>query len=192
MMQGFAFKAGQRFFHAFNNTPMGYSLPGAIGGAFARPGQRMICITGDGSIQMNIQELATVIRHRLPLKVFLHSTITAIAWCSRLRRCGLVEPTTRHVHKAGRAGRARILWPSRWAYGFPADSVELNADIPSKLAEALETDGPYFLNIEIDPKHRVIPQVKFGRPNEDADPLLPREEFLANMLIEPLPVSLQK
>jgi acetolactate synthase-1/2/3 large subunit len=54
----------------------------------------------------------------------------------------------------------------------------------------LESEGPYFLNIEIDAKHRVIPQVKFGRPNEDADPLLPRPEFLSNMLVKPMPVSL--
>jgi acetolactate synthase-1/2/3 large subunit len=55
----------------------------------------------------------------------------------------------------------------------------------------LASEGPYFLNVEIDPKHRVIPQVKFGRPNEDADPLLERGEFMANMLIKPLPVSLK-
>ena len=71
MMQGFEFKPGQRFFHAFNNTPMGYGLPGAMGASFARPGQRVICITGDGSLQMNIQELATIAHHRLPVKVLL-------------------------------------------------------------------------------------------------------------------------
>jgi acetolactate synthase-1/2/3 large subunit len=78
------------------------------------------------------------------------------------------------------------------AYGFPAASVELNAELPAKLAEMLASDGPYFLNIEVDRKQRVSPQVKYGRPNEDADPLLERKEFLANMIIDPLPVSLSK
>jgi len=54
------------------------------------------------------------------------------------------------------------------------------------------SEGPYFLNIEIDAAHRVVPQVKFGRPNEDADPLLERPEFLSNMLVKPLSVSLKK
>jgi hypothetical protein len=55
----------------------------------------------------------------------------------------------------------------------------------------VRSEGSFFLNIEIDPKHRVIPQVQFGRPNEDASPLLDRAEFLSNMIVKPLPVSLQ-
>jgi len=58
------------------------------------------------------------------------------------------------------------------------------------LTQTLKNDGPAFLNIEIDPGHQLIPQVKFGRPNEDADPLLGRAEFLGNMIVKPLPVSL--
>src|SRR5260370_8158899 len=50
---------------------MAYGLPAAIGAAFARPGKRVICLAGDGSIQMNIQELQTVVHHHLPLKIFV-------------------------------------------------------------------------------------------------------------------------
>jgi acetolactate synthase I/II/III large subunit len=75
------------------------------------------------------------------------------------------------------------------AYGFPAETLEFNADIPAKLAKALNAEGPYLLNIEISASHRVVPQVKYGRPNEDADPLLDRKEFLANMIVAPLPAS---
>lgn len=189
MMQAFEFKRGQRFFHAFNNTPMGYSLPGAIGASFARPGQRIICIAGDGSLQMNIQELITVIRHRLPVKIVLfnnhgHSMVqqTQEMWLGAKYYAtsiegGLAFPDFVAVAKA---------------YGFPAIKVSRNADIDASLTEALESDGPYFVDIDIDPAHRVVPQVKFGRPNEDADPLLARQEFLANMIVSPLPVSLQE
>lgn len=188
MMQAFEFKRRQRFFHAFNNTPMGYSLPGAIGASFARPGRRIICIAGDGSLQMNIQELITVIRHQLPIKIFLfnnhgHSMVqqTQEMWLGAKYYAtsidgGLAFPDFVAVAKA---------------YGFPAARVRRNAEIDNMLAEALASDGPYFLDIDIDPGHRVVPQVKFGRPNEDADPLLSREEFLANMIVSPLPVSLQ-
>jgi acetolactate synthase-1/2/3 large subunit len=186
MMQGFAFKAGQRFHHAFNNTPMGYGLPGAIGAAFARPGARIICFSGDGSIQMNIQELATVIRHRLPIKIILLNN----------HGHGMVQQTQEMwlggnyyaTSVAGGLSDPDFVAIAR-AYGFPAETLEFNADIPAKLAKALDGDGPYLLNIEIDARHRVVPQVKYGRPNEDADPLLDRKEFLANMIVAPLPAS---
>jgi acetolactate synthase-1/2/3 large subunit len=188
MMQGFEFKRGQRFFHAFNNTPMGYALPGAIGASFARPGRRIVCITGDGSLQMNIQELITVVHHDLPIKLLLinnhgHSMVqqTQEMWLKG------------HYHATSVEGG--LAFPDfiavAKAYGFPVDTLALNADIPLKLKQSMEGDGPFFLNIEIDSKHRVLPQVKFGRPNEDADPLLDRTEFLANMIVKPLPVSVQ-
>jgi acetolactate synthase-1/2/3 large subunit len=189
MMQGFDFKKGQRFYHAFNNTPMGYGLPGAVGASFARPGARVICITGDGSLQMNIQELATVVRHNLPIKILLinnhgHSMVqqTQEMWLgghyyATSVEGGLAFPDFVAVAKA---------------YGIPADTVTLNADISGALQRMAASEGPYFLNIEIDAAHRVVPQVKFGRPNEDADPLLERTEFLSNMLVTPMSVSLKK
>jgi acetolactate synthase-1/2/3 large subunit len=189
MMQAFEFKKGQRFYHAFNNTPMGYGLPAAMGAAFARPGVRIICISGDGSLQMNIQELATIAQHKLPVKILLinnhgHSMVqqTQEMWLqsnyyATSIKGGLSFPDFVAVARA---------------YGFPSDTIDLNADIPEKLERMLAPDGPYFLNVEIDSRHRVIPQVKFGRPNEDADPLLGRDEFLANMLVKPMPVSLKQ
>ncbi len=186
MMQGFDFKAGQRFFHAFNNTPMGYGLPGAIGASFARPGQRIVCMSGDGSLQMNIQELATVAHHGLPVKILLfnnrgHAMVrqTQEMWLdgnyyATSMQGGLPTPDFVAVARA---------------YGLRAESLTLNADIGTKLDDILRDNDPCLLNIEIDPEHRVVPQVKYGRPNEDADPLLDRKEFLANMIVLPMPVS---
>lgn len=186
MMQGFEFKRGQRFFHAFNNTPMGYGLPGALGASFARRGERIICITGDGSLQMAIHELATVVHHQLPVKILLvnnqgHSMVrqTQEQWLggnyyATSAKGGLACPDFAAVARA---------------YGFRTDTLALNADIASKLPQTLDSEGPAFLNIEIDPEHRVIPQVKFGRPNEDAEPLMERKEFFENMIVNHLPVS---
>lgn len=189
MMQGFEFKKGQRFFHAFNNTPMGYGLPGSIGASFARPGTRVILVTGDGSLQMNIHELVTVIRHRLPVKILLFNN----------RGHGMVRQTQDMWLKGNYYATSiegGLAFPDftavARAYGFPTETLVLNGDIIRKLTQALNNDGPAFLNIEIDPGHQLIPQVKFGRPNEDADPLLERAEFLSNMLVKPLPVSLTK
>ena len=186
MMQGFEFKPRQRFFHAFNNTPMGYGLPGAIGACFARPGRRVVLVTGDGSLQMTLYELATVVRHRLPIKILMldnqgHGMVrqTQDMWLggnyyATSVEGGLAFPDFTAVARA---------------YGIPAGRLSLNEEIPAKLAHALDGDGPSFLNIDIDKDRRVVPQVKFGRPNEDADPLLERHEFLENMIVKPLPVS---
>ena len=186
MMQGFEFKQGQRFFHAFNNTPMGYGLPGAIGASFALPGRRVICITGDGSLQMNIQELATIVHHRLPIKVLLFNN----------QGHGMVRQTqdqwlgSKYYSTSSQHGLPCPDFVSiARAYGFETETLTLNADVGSKIAQILGSEGPAFLNIETDPEHRVVPQVKFGRPNEDADPLLGREEFQSNMIIKPLPAS---
>ena len=65
-------KKGQRLFANSGCASMGYGLPAAIGAAIPLKGQRLICLDGDGSIQMNIQELATLSYHKLNLKLFLY------------------------------------------------------------------------------------------------------------------------
>lgn len=188
MMQGFEFKPGQRFFHAFNNTPMGYGLPGAIGASFAHPGRNILCISGDGSLQMSIQELATVARHRLPVKIILlnnrgHAMVrqTQEMW---LQGNYYATSTEGGLPNPDFAAIAR-------AYGLRTGNLALNADIGAALGDMLRDHEPCLLNVDLDPDHRVVPQVKYGRPNEDADPLLDRDEFLANMIVKPMPVSLK-
>ena len=64
-------KKGQRLISNSGSASMGYDLPAAIGAAIAREGKRVICLAGDGSIQLNIQELQTIVHHRLPIKIFV-------------------------------------------------------------------------------------------------------------------------
>ncbi len=64
-------RAGQRLFHNSGCASMGYDLPAAIGAAFARPSQRIVCLAGDGSVMMNLQELQTIVGYRLPVKIFV-------------------------------------------------------------------------------------------------------------------------
>jgi acetolactate synthase-1/2/3 large subunit len=183
MMQAFDFKKGQRLYHDWNNTAMGWALPASIGAAFALKGKRIICVTGDGSLQMNIQELATVIRHRLPIKIILidnqgYSMIqqTQDQWLDSKYLAsniegGLAFPDFAKVAKA---------------YGFKVVTISKNKDLAAGLDEAMRADGPVFCVVKINSEHRVIPQVKFGRPNEDTEPLLDRAEFIKNMIISPL------
>jgi acetolactate synthase-1/2/3 large subunit len=136
---------------------------------------------------MNIQELVTVIRHRLPVKILLFNN----------RGHGMVRQTQDMWLKGNYYATSiegGLAFPDftavARAYGFPTETLRLNKDITRMLTQILKDDGPAFLNIEIDPAQQLIPQVKYGRPNEDADPLLDRSEFLSNMLVKPLPVSL--
>ncbi len=186
VMQGFEPKKGQRIYHDCNNTAMGWALPAAIGASLALDGRQILCFTGDGSLNMNIQELATVIRHRLPIKIVLlnnrgHGMIqqTQDQWLESNYFAssvdgGLPDPDYSAIARA---------------YGFPVKEVSETRHLRAALVEALETPGPYFVHLDIDPQHRVIPQVRFGRPNEDPEPLLPRHEFFANMIVTPLEAS---
>ena len=70
-LQGFKVKYGQRLFSAFGNSPMGYALPASIGASVAKGKSKIICIDGDGSIQINLQELHTIDKLKLPIKIFI-------------------------------------------------------------------------------------------------------------------------
>lgn len=186
MSQAFRFKAGQRYFHAFNNTPMGYALPGAIGASLALGGRRVLCVTGDGGLQMNLQELGTAIRHDLPVKIFLlnnhgYSMIqqTQDQWLGAVYHASSVE--------GGLAFPDFIKVAE--AYGYRTHTIETNEQARREVAGILAEPGPAFINVEIRPEERVIPQVKFGRPIEDPEPLLSREEFFRNMIVEPVEAS---
>lgn len=186
MCQAFQFKPGQRLYHAFNTTAMGYALPAAIGVSFAKGQAPVTCVVGDGSLQMNIQELATIVRHRLPIKIFLinnhgYSMVqqTQEQWLG-----GRYEATT---VEGGLAFPDFVKVAE--AYGIPTLTLDRNADAAACLARAFAMSGPVFCNVEIRSDYRVIPQVKFGRPIEDGEPLLPRAEFFANMIVEPTAAS---
>ena len=69
--QAATLKRGQRLISNSGSASMGYDLPAAIGAAVARGGGRVVCLAGDGSLQMNLQELQTVVHHRLPVKLFV-------------------------------------------------------------------------------------------------------------------------
>jgi acetolactate synthase I/II/III large subunit len=184
--QAFQFKEGQRLFHCFNTTAMGYGLPAAIGISFALDRKPVTCIVGDGSLQMNIQELATMVRHNLPIRVFLinnhgYSMVqqTQEQWLG-----GRYEATT---------VEGGLAFPDfakvAEAYGIRTVTLSKNADIAAVVRDVYAIDGPVFCNVEIAASHRVIPQVRFGRPIEDGEPLLPRAEFFANMIVEPTKAS---
>ena len=155
-MQALRFKRNQRFIHAFNNTPMGYGLPAAIGAAFANPGKQIRLICGDGGLQLNIQEWATVAHHNLPITTYLFNN----------RGHGMCRQTQH-----------------QWLGGvYPSTSHEGGLACPNFKAIALAY-GVNLHEFTIPFDAQLSPCVQAGRPNEDAHPLMERDELRSEMLI---------
>jgi acetolactate synthase-1/2/3 large subunit len=184
--QVWKWKKGQRFIHAFNQTPMGYGLPAAIGAYYAGA-KNIILITGDGSLMMNIGELATVSRKKLPIHIYMFNN-QGHAMCRQTQRewLGSTYPSTSIEGGLSFPNFTGWAWYSGNA-GIPAWIIRKMEDLDNeKWIRYKQTfEGPLFCEIEIDPNCDVVPKVKYGYPNEDGHPLLPREEFNQQMIVKP-------
>ena len=185
-MQCLKLNKTQRTFHDFNNTAMGWSLPASIGAYFSRKSDHIICIIGDGSLMMTLQELATVKQHKIPLKIILinnsgHSMIkqTQDQWLS-----------SKYIASSLEGGLSFPCY-KKLAASFDLEYFEVSdqEQLDLNLNSFFKTKKASLLDLHISPDGRVSPQVKFGRPNEDMEPLLPRDIFIENMIIKPLPIS---
>lgn len=171
---------------------MGYGLPAALGGAVAADGRRVVSVDGDGGFQLNIQELATVARLKLPIKFFIlnnngYASIRASqrnyfkSWMACDPETGLTLPDVLKVAEAYGLATARIAEPK---------------ELRQQLAAVLRQPGPVVCEVLVQPDQSIGPRVSsavrgdgsmVSRPLEDLWPFLDREEFRGNMLIEPLP-----
>ena len=156
---------------------MGYALPAAIGAAFSTH-KNILCLIGDGGLMMCIQELATVTRYHIPIKIFIfnnhgHSIQkqTIETWLKGRFEAvdvpsGLSFPD---FQKVGKAFRISTLTLNR------------HKDLSKKLLRILSMKGPVLVNVEIDPDARIVPMLKFGAGLENMDPPLPEEELISLM-----------
>ncbi|MDZ4254073.1 MAG: thiamine pyrophosphate-binding protein [Sulfuritalea sp.] len=182
-------KPGMRMFSNSGSASMGYDLPAAIGayfGAVAARGtqQRIICLAGDGSIMMNLQELQTIAQHRIPLKIFV------------LNNRGYLSIRSSQANFFGRlAGEgpdSGVSFPDfvavATAFGIPARRIA-SANFPDHLAEVLATDGPYLCDVILDETQGFEPRMTSRKlddgsivtpPLEDMFPFLDRDELAGN------------
>lgn len=169
-------KSGQRVLSAWNFTPMGYAVPAGIGGAAAAPGRPITCITGDGGLQLCLGELATVVRHQLPLKIVLFNNHSHGIQKQTLETW--LEGNYVGVDPASGLGLSDFPSVAR-AMGLPVISISRSSDIARKLKEAYAMPGPVFCNIEINPDQKLYPVLKSGAPLENQMPLMPAEQLNA-------------
>lgn len=181
-------KPGQRLYHSSGCAPMGYDLPAAVGAAVARPGERVICIAGDGSIQMNIQELQTIAGSKLPVKIFVLNNGGYLS----------VMQTQRNFFPDNIVGcdaASGVSFPDfgkiAHAYGIPFHRCTSHADLAATVRETLAGDGPQLMEVVLDQAQQFAPKLTsrvledgtmVASPLEDMAPFLSREELRENMI----------
>lgn len=189
--QAHVIKKGTRFANNSAVASMGYGLPAAIGTCIGGGRKETICLEGDGSIMMNLQELQTILTNKLPIKIFLinNSGYHSI----RLTQTNLFS----HHCKVGIGTESGDLsFPEfkklAQAFGYPYYSASSNAEMQAVVDEVLAQDGPVFCEIFTDTKQVWEPKSSTKRledgtlvspPLEDLAPFLPREELQKLMFI---------
>lgn len=184
-------KEGQRWIYNTGCASMGYDLPASIGACFANGKKETYCITGDGSIQMNLQELQTIVFHKLPIKILIINN--AGYHSMRLTQRGLFKESTT-VGVGPESGDLCFPEMSRIAeaYRIPYMSASSNAELPEKLKAFVAQDGCAMFEVFVDSDQAFEPKPSamkradgslFSPPLEDLAPFLPKEELEKIMII---------
>ena len=195
-------KKGQRFISNSAVASMGYDLPAAIGiwaasrkdGAYsmgaAREGEDVILITGDGSIQMNLQELQTIIHHKMGIKIFIINN-GGYHSIRQTQKNFFGEPLVGVGYDSGDLSFPDMEKLSA-AYGYPYVRAEHNGQLAEAVEKTLAMEGPVICEIIVSTDQNFEPKSSAKRlpdgtlvspPLEDMAPFLPDEEMDENMII---------
>jgi len=189
--QAYVIQKGSRMANNSAIASMGYGLPAAIGTCIGGGRSNTICLEGDGSIMMNLQELQTILTNKLPIKIFLinnngyHSIrITQTNLFSEHSKVG-IGPESKDLSFPEFRKIAE-------AFGYPYYSAHSNGEMKCVVDEVLQLEGPVFCEIFTDSQQVWEPKSSTKRlqdgslvspPLEDLAPFLPREELERNMFI---------
>lgn len=177
-LQGFEVKDGQKLFSAFGNSPMGYSLPAAIGASIALGNKPIICIIGDGGIQMNIADLQTVFYYKLPIKIFVIDN-NAFGIIKQFQDIWFDSQYEATCPEKGCSFPDFVKVGQ--AYGLKTETIANHSELEEKIKKVLASPEAVLCNVEVRPDEKIVPKLEFGKPIEDASPLLDRTEFNENM-----------
>jgi len=171
---------------------MGYDLPAAIGACYGNCRKDIICVTGDGSFQMNLQELQTIVHYKLPIKLFI---LNNNGYAS-------IRNTQNNFfkgHKVGSDPESGLTFPDTikiaHVYKFKTYKIENHENLAAILSEVLSIDGSVVCEVMLDPFEKVEPKLSstlksngeiVSKPLEDMFPFLDREEFRRNMIVKVL------
>ena len=174
------------------SAAMGYDLPAAIGAAAANPKSNIICVTGEGSLQMNIQELQTIIHNRLNIKIFILNNGGYIS--IRNTQNGFFNG-----HKVGADKESGVSFPDTLklaqTYGFKTFLLKDQYKLEEELSQVLAYDGAIVCEVMLSPEEKMTPKLSsvlkddgkmVSKPLEDMFPFLDRDEFAKNMIVKRL------
>ena len=138
---------------------MGYGVPAGIGAALAEPGATVITVSGDGSFMMNVQELATIRRYRIPLKIVLldNSQLGMVRQWQQL----FFDQNFSEIDLSDNPDFAELAR----AFGIEAFTVDTRAQVPGAIDRLLRTSGPILCHVRIDPRANVWPLVPPNHAN---------------------------
>ena len=177
MGQAFKSKRKQKIIASGGLGAMGYALPASIGASIVKNKSRIICIDGDGSIQINLQELHTVDKLQLPVKIFILNN----------SGFGIIKQfQDLYMGKRYEASGKGVSNPSfkkiSNAYNINYNLLKKHSDL-KKLSKIISSKKPEIIEVKLKKNQKIIPKLQFGNPIEDMSPLLSRKEFLSNMEI---------
>lgn len=183
----------QRLFHTAGLGAMGYAIPMSIAVATANPHREVIAVDGDGGFMFNIQELETIRRLQLPIKFFVlnndgYASIRASqkAYFGE-SKLGSDASNGLTIPDLSRVGEA---------FGLTSTVIENQENLRADVRRVLDMSGPVVCDVRVLPDEMRAPRLQsyqrpdgtfVSKPLEDLFPFLPRDEFLANMIVEPLP-----
>ena len=186
--QAFRTKKGQKLMTNSGFAPMGWGLPAAVGACIAHGKQQTICLSGEGGLMMNIQELATIMHHKLPIKLFIYNNGGYL--------------TIKQTQQLGFNGRlmgsdedSGISFPDfvkvAEAHGIPAIRLDSHENLKENIQKFLEQEGMGVCDLILDNEQEQCPKaINRRKPDgtteptvfEDMYPFLSKEEIESNML----------
>ncbi|MGV3570923.1 MAG: biosynthetic-type acetolactate synthase large subunit [Ramlibacter sp.] len=159
--QHLKFEAPRRWLTSGGAGTMGYGLPAAIGAQVAHPGRTVVCVSGDASILMNIQELSTAMQHGTPVKVVLSNN----QYMGMVRQWQELNHGNRLSHSWNAALPDFVALAK--AFGWGARRVDAPAELADALAECLAYDGPFFLDVRVVQQENCYPMIPSGRGHQE-------------------------
>jgi acetolactate synthase I/II/III large subunit len=159
--QHLKFDAPRRWLTSGGAGTMGYGLPAAIGAQIAHPGTPVVCVSGDASILMNIQELSTAVQHRAPVKVVLSNN----GYMGMVRQWQQLNHGNRISHSWNEALPDFVALAR--AFGWGGRRVEDPSRLEEALAECIAHDGPFFLDVAVAAQENCFPMIPAGRGHHE-------------------------
>ena len=148
---------------------MGYGLPAAIGAQLAHPDKTVICVSGDASILMNIQELSTAVQHKTPVKIILSNN----ECMGMVRQWQEFNHGGRYSHSYTEALPDFVSVAK--GFGWAAERISKPDELDTAVMRCLRHDGPYFLEVAVEKQENCFPMMPAGVPHNQI--LLREGEF---------------